>query len=244
MANRTKVSSTERAIFAMLDPKALKQIPYFSELGQESSILKELTMVAVEKKYENGQIIFLEGEKNEGLYYLVEGRIRIFKSGPGGREQILQLVGAGQLFNEVALLEGTPLPASAEALERSLIWIIPVSTILAVIEHEPAVARIIINDLARRVHQLTTLVADISLKQVTARVAKIILDQAEQGVILGVGISNQLTNQLTQQQMASMVGTVREMIGRALRTLQKAGAIEAKRGHIIIINVDKLRGFL
>jgi CRP/FNR family transcriptional regulator len=87
---------------------------------------------------------------------------------------------------------------------------------------------------------MTTLAADISLKHVTARIAKILLYQTDQDTIQGERITNEATTQLTQQQMAAMAGTVREMVGRSLRSMQTSGAIEARRGRILIKDVTKL----
>jgi len=228
----------------LLKIEFLRQIPYFAELDAANPSLLELAKFAREEKYERGQLIFMEGEMCQGLYYLFEGQIRIFKSEPGGREQILRIVGAGETFNEVALLDGKSLPASAEALTNSIVWLIPTEAVLKLLDLEPKVARAIMMNLANQLRQLTDLVAEISLKQVTARIARLLLEQAQSSPILGIGISKNVTSQFTQQQMASMAGTVREMVGRALRTLQKAGAIKAYRGHIIILDQDKLKRFL
>lgn len=228
----------------MVKTELLHKITYFAGLARAGETLAALAKTTLEEKYERGQLLFLEGDHCKGLYYLVEGKVRLFKSGPDGRELTLQMVVPGQTFNEVPVLDGAPAPDSAEALENSLVWIIPTEIVLQLVENEPAVARAVINDLATRMRNMTTLLGELTLKQVTSRVARILLSQIEQGAILGVGISNQLTTQMTQQQMASMAGTVREMVGRALRTLQKSGAIEARRGHIIIKDAARLRTFL
>ena len=221
----------------------VRLMPYFKDLT-DLSLLKEVAQAVKVESYERGQILFLEGDICRGLYYLASGQIRIFKSGAGGREQVLQLVNAGQTFNEVPVLDGESVPTSADALEPSLIWIVPTTLMLELIQREPLVARAILGDLASRLRYMTHLAGELSLKQVTARVAGILISQVEQEAILGIRISNKLTAQLTQQQMAAMAGTVREMVGRALRTLQKAGAIEPRRGHIIIKDVAKLQTFL
>ncbi len=228
----------------MVKTEFLRRISYFAGLERAGDVLASLAKATLEERYERGKLLYLEGDAGRGLYYLVEGQVRMFKSSPDGRELTLELIGPGQTFNEVAVLDGAPTPTSAEALEASLVWLIPTEIVLHLLETEPTVARAVVNDLASRMRHLTMLVGELSLKQVTARVAKILLSQVEQGAILGVGISNQLTTQMTQQQMASMAGTVREMVGRALRTLQKSGAIEPRRGYIIIKDAAKLQTFL
>lgn len=222
----------------------LQTIPYFAELAADNPVLTVVARDMVEERYEANQVIFLESEPFRGLFYVVEGRVRIYKSEPSGREQVLNIVMPGATFNDVPLFDGKSVPANAAALEPSLVWIIPTATMRFVLDSEPQVAQAANRILAARLRQLTTLIGEISLKQVTARVAKILVSQVEQEAILGTGISTAITNQLTQQQMAAMAGTVREMVGRALRTLQKQGAIEARRGHIIITDMEKLRTFL
>lgn len=227
-----------------MNVELLQKIPYFATLNRDNPALLELARAVSCEQYERGQLLFLEGDACRGIYYLAEGQVRLFKSEPGGREQVLQLVRTGATFNEVPVLDNGPVAVNAEALEPSVVWIIPTSVVLRLLDREPMVARAILSNLAAELRQLTGLVAEISLKQVTARVARILLDQLQPDNILGRGISNEVTAELTQQQMAAMAGTVREMIGRALRTLQRAGAIEAHRGHIIIKDAARLRSFL
>lgn len=228
----------------MLKTEALIQIPYLAPLRQNQQILTKIAKTLIEESYDAGQILFLEGEPCKGAYFLVQGRIRIFKSEPGGKEQVLRIIPPKATFNEVPVFDGGTTPASAEALEPSTVWILPCEVVVELMEQEPLVSRTIIKILATRLRQLTALVAEISLKQVTARVARLLLDYAEEEAVLGAGVSNQIVGQLTQQQMAAMAGTVRDMVGRSLRTIQKAGAIEAKRGYIIIKDSNKLRTFI
>lgn len=228
----------------MVKNELLVKIPFFAAVKPESKALQNLAQSVIEEKYETGQIIFLENEPCRGIYYVLEGAVRIFKSEPGGREQVLRLAGVGGTFNEVPVFDGGTSPASAEAIAPTTVWIIPGQAVLALMAAEPAVAQAITKILANRLRHLTTLIAEISLKHVTARVAKILLSQLENEPVLGVGISNQITGQLTQQQMASMAGTVRDMVGRALRTLQKSGAIEARRGYLIVKNRSILQEYL
>jgi CRP/FNR family transcriptional regulator len=221
----------------------IQRIPYFAELDQHNRALIELASASREERYEKEQILFLEGEVCRGMYYLVSGQARIFKSGTGGREQILRIAGPGSVFNDVPVLDGGPNPASVDALEACAVLILPTAAVQRLLDHEPAVVRAIMMNLASKLRQLTTLVGDISLKQVTSRVAKILLNQVEEGNHLESGLTNQVTTQMTQQQMAAMAGTVREMVGRALKTLESSGAIETRRSQVIIKDANKLEDF-
>ena len=142
------------------------------------------------------------------------------------------------------VLDGGIEPVTAQAMEVCRVWKMPGTSVLALLQHEPSVGAVFANRLANRLRTMSELVGDLSLRQVTARVAKILLEQAEQPSISGIGIASEITAQLTQEQMAALVGTVREVIGRALRQLQRTGAIEPWRGHIIIKDTNRLKTFL
>jgi CRP-like cAMP-binding protein len=224
----------------MLNLKLLQAIPYFSGLDPAGKALEQLLGGTSEEEFEQNQLLFLEGEPCQGLYFLVQGQVRIFKSGSRGKEQNLHLVWPGTTFNDVPALDGGVNPATAEALEPSSVLIVPIPLFQQLFESEPYVSRCLAFNYAARLRQMTTLAADISLKHVTARIAKILLYQTDQDTIQGERITNEATTQLTQQQMAAMAGTVREMVGRSLRAMQTSGAIEARRGRILIKDVTKL----
>ncbi|HEX2910270.1 MAG TPA: Crp/Fnr family transcriptional regulator [Chloroflexia bacterium] len=228
----------------MLKIEFLRKLPYFAGLEPDHQALAKLAAATVEEHYERGQLLFLEGETCRGLYYVQEGRVRVFKSGPEGKEQNLRLAGPGMTFNDVPVLDGGPNPASADALEPCTVWIVPTSAVQQLLDDEPEIAKAVIKIFANRMRHLTALIGDISLRQVTGRVARILLSQVEEDAIPGIGISNMVSSQMTQAQIASTAGTVREMVGRALKSMENAGAIEAHRGHIIIKDSQKLHSFL
>ncbi len=223
----------------MPDFDLLQKIPYFSELEPDGKALHTLQAGVIETVFEEKQLLYLEGEPSQGLYFLVEGQVRVFKSGSRGKEQNLQLVEPGTTFNDVPALDGGVNPASAQALEPSTVWVIPSALFQELFETEPGVSRHLARTYAARLRQMTTLAADISLKHVTARIAKILLNQTLQNSFPGKDLSNEVTAQITQQQMAAMAGTVREMVGRSLRSMESSGIIEARRGYILI--KDKLK---
>ena len=218
----------------MLNLNLLQKIPYFAGLDPKGTAIHKLQAGTTEAEFEEKQLLFLEGEASQGLYFLAEGQIRVFKSGSRGKEQNLNLVRPGTTFNDVPALDGGVNPASAQALEPSLVLIIPTSLFQELFETEPAVSRCLAHNYAARLRQMTTLAADISLKHVTARIAKILLNQTRQETFEGEDLNNEVNAQLTQQQMAAMAGTVREMVGRSLRSMESSGAIEARRGYIRI----------
>ncbi len=202
---------------------ALKAQPYFKALDQAA--LERLARTLIERKYEKDETVFLEGEPCQGLYIVREGSVRIFKLSPEGREQVLAITRAGGSFNEVAVFDRGPNPANVSAAEETVLWIVPQAAILDLIEHNPAVALAVIRNLGTRLRHLVGLVEDLSLRQVSARLAKLLLETA----------SGQ-AKPMTQHEMAARLGTVREMIGRSLHQMEVRGLIRMERGRIVILD--------
>lgn len=210
---------------------ALRAQPYFKSLNDEK--LAELAQSLIERSYEKDEVIFLEGEPCQGLYIVRVGTVKIFKLSPEGREQILTYVHAGGSFNEVAVFDGGPNPANVSSVERTTLWIVPRQAIIRLIQERPDVALAIIQNLGIRLRHLVGLVEDLSLRQVSARLAKLLLESA----------SGQ-RRALTQQEMAAQLGTVREMIGRSLRTLEARGFIRIEHGKVVILDREGLEKML
>ena len=169
------------------------------------------------------------------LHYVRSGLVKVYKTSPGGKDQVLRLIAAGNTFNDVPALDGGPNPASVSALEPSTIYVISRAELRKLILTRPEVAEAVVRTLANALRHLVSLVEDLSLHHVTARVAKILLDQeasARQG---------QYVYRLTQQEMAALAGTAREVVGRALKELEAAGAIEMRQGRAVVVNPERLR---
>lgn len=210
----------------------LRSLPYFSSLSQAE--IERVERAAVERTYERGEVLFVEGEPSPGLYAVKSGMVRIFKSSPEGREQVLLVARAGDSFNDIPVFDGGPNPASAAALERSAVVIVPCETVLSLVGHCPP-AMAVLKMFASRLRYLNTLVSDLSFRSVISRLAKVLLEVAVQSG------GPTPPPRLTQEEMAAMVGTVRDVIGRALRLLEKEGAIKLQRQRIVVVNPERLR---
>lgn len=211
-----------------VETEALRQISLFATLGADD--LAHVAALTVERQAERGDLILLEGEMGGALYYVRTGLVKVFKTSAGGKEQVLRLISAGHTFNDVPALDGGPNPASAAALETSIIYAIPRSALRQLITTRPEVAAAVVRTLAGALRHLVGLVEDLSLRHVTARVAKLLLDQE----------TASQPYHLTQQEMAALVGTAREVVGRALRDLEIAGAIEMHQGRAVVLNRERL----
>ena len=217
-----------------VDPTTLRRIPVFSALGPDD--LARVAAMTVERTLQRGDIVILEGDRAGALYYVREGLIKIFKTSPEGREQVLRLIGPGNTFNEVPALDGGPNPASAAAMQPTTVYAVASADLRRLIVERPDVAVGAVRALADALRHLVALVEDLSFRHVTARVARILLDQEA-----ATSDHTQGARRLTQQEMAAMAGTAREMVGRALKELEAAGAIEMRQGHAIVTDVERLR---
>lgn len=216
-----------------IDVEMLRQIPLFARLSPDD--LAHVAAMTVERRYDRGDLILLEGELGGALHYVYAGLVKVFKTSAGGKEQVLRLIAAGQTFNDVPALDGGPNPASAAAMEPSIVYVMQRAELRKLIMTRPEVAQAVVQTLASALRHLVTLVEDLSLRHVTARVAKILLEQeaSTQG--------GQHVYHLTQQEMAALAGTAREVVGRALKELEAAGAIEMQQGRAVVLNLERLR---
>lgn len=214
----------------------LERIPYFSGLSREER--EALGRGLFEKRVPKNEVLLWEGEPGNALYIVGSGRMKVFRTSAEGKEQVLRVMYPGDSFNEVPVFDGGPNPASAMALEDSVVFGIRREGMLRILRDYPQVSVNVIRVFSRRLRDLVALVEDLSFRNVTARLAKILLEHAvESG-------QESPERRLTQQQMAAMVGTAREMVGRSLKTLETMGAIRVERQKIVIVNREMLRRML
>lgn len=208
----------------------LKRLQTFGFLqGLDRDTLTDLAQRSVWKVFQPNAVIFWEGDQESNIYYLQYGSLKVLKSSPDGREQVLRFIGAGEMFNEVGVLAKRPNPATAVALEESGLWLIPRSALEEIVLAHPQTALQIIANMADKIIGLVTLAADLSLKSVEARFIKLMLDQAEGDLIE----RRRWTN---QTELAAHLGTVPDVLSRVIRELTKAGLIEMDKQHIRILN--------
>jgi CRP-like cAMP-binding protein len=209
----------------------LKNIPYFS--GVSLVELESISKIIFEKTANRGEIVLFEGEPAENLYFVASGVVKVFKTSVEGKEQILSIVRPGESFNDVSIFDGEPNPVSAQAMGPVLLYGIKKNEMEAIVQNHPQIAMNVIKVLVKRVRHLLSLVEDLSFKHVIGRVAKILVEH------IGGEISR--GRRLTQQEMAAMAGTAREVVGRSLKELEEAGAIKLDRHRIIITDKEALQ---
>jgi CRP/FNR family transcriptional regulator len=208
----------------------LAAIPYFK--GLPAADLHRVAAHAVIRAVRRGERVFEEGGRAEGLFIVMEGRVRLVRVSRGGREQVLHTEGPGATLGEVPLLDGGGYVATAIATQPSRLLYLPRAAVLDACRRHPDVALGIIRVLARRVRSFAGLVEQLSLKDLTARTAALLLAES----------AGRATFELTatRDELAGRLGTVRELVSRSLARLQKAGLVRVVGRRVTIVDARRL----
>jgi CRP/FNR family transcriptional regulator len=205
----------------------LQKTPYFA--GLDAAALRELAHLATWHEYAPGAVVFLEGEANTGLYSLHSGWVKVIKLSPDGREHVLRYFGPGEIFSEIGIFLARPNPATAIALEQSALWQLHRDVLRPLLVRHPAMLLQVVANMADRITYLAEMVANLSLHSVEVRLARLLLDAAPDGALVR-------QPWLTQAELAAHLGTVPDVLSRALRTLADAGLIRVERKQITILD--------
>lgn len=198
----------------------IANIPLFESLPRDQH--KNLAAIVSKQNFRRGQIIFSEGDEGRGFYVVVSGRVKIFKLSPEGKEQILHLFGPGEPFGEVSVFTGQHFPAYAEAIEESRVLFFPRDSFVDLIKKNPSLALNMLAVLSRRLRKFTMLVEELSLKEVSGRLATYLIYLGERG-----DEDDELVLDISKSQLASLLGTIPETLSRILAEMIRAGLIHS-----------------
>ncbi|MGH9326655.1 MAG: Crp/Fnr family transcriptional regulator [Terriglobia bacterium] len=223
---------------AILNPiDTLRRVAFFA--GLPSGELATLASHCAARRLAKDEILFSEGEACEGLFVVQSGAIKVFKMAESGREQVLGFDRAGSTVAELPLFDGGNFPASAAAVEDSTLLFLPKREFLDLCRRNSEVAFAVIRTLARRFRYLTTLVEELSLKEVSHRLARFLRDRAlEDGVRTRRGIEFPLQD--TNQEIAAEIGTVRDLVSRNLRRFVDRGILRLELRKVIVLDMPEL----
>lgn len=216
-----------------LSLELLASILYFQ--GLSAAELELVVSFCFERGFSRNEVILLEGEPCPGVFFVASGSVKVTKSSPEGRELVLRIMRKGESFNEVPVFDGGPNPATVVALEPTVLFGIPTEKMAALILKNPRVAMNVLAIFAQRLRHLVSLAEDLTFRNVMARLARVLLDNLARG---------EEGPRLTQQDLAALAGTAREMVSRSLRSLEGMGAIKMEGRHIHILNPEVLRQLL
>ncbi len=199
--------------------RQLAHIPLFQ--GLENGYLAQLARIAVKKFYRRGETVFSEGDPGIGFHIITTGRIKVFKTSPDGKEQILHIMSQGEPFGEVPVFTGQRYPANAEALTDTGTLFIPRDDFIALIRTEPSVALSMLSVLSMRLKRFAGLIEDLSLREVPARLAAYLLYVSERQ-----GGSDEVELEISKTQLAGVLGTIPETLSRILARMAREAVIE------------------
>jgi CRP/FNR family transcriptional regulator len=215
----------------------LKRCPLFAGLNERD--LKKIRSICLLKKVRKKEIIFSEGQEARGFYVTLSGKVKIYKVSPDGKEQILHVINAPDSFAEASLfLEGI-YPAFAEALSDSQLLFIPKKDFIHLIEKNPRLSLNMIASLSHFLRRFASLIEELSLKEVSSRVAKYLIDLSSKSS-KEEEPPKEVDLDLSKTQLASKLGTISETLSRTLAKMRSQGMIDVKRDRILILNRNAL----
>lgn len=222
---------------AVVDPfTVLSKVPLFADLSEEE--LHDLAHRTVKHHVRSGDVIFHEGDPCEGFYVVENGEVKIFKTAPSGREQVLTVDRAGNSIAEIPVFDGGPYPASAQATLDTTLLFVSKREFRALILGHPEVGLKVLKNTGSRLRRLVALIEELSFTTVRSRLMLLLVRLArtegrhtERGTEVALPVN---------QDIASQIGTVRELVSRNLSRLQAEGLIRVDGKHVVIADLDAL----
>lgn len=216
----------------------LKKIYLFSGLGDKD--LENLAQIAISRNFPRETTIFWEGKESLGFYILIKGLVKLVKSSWDGKEYILRLVSPGETMGEAAVLAESSYPVSAISLEDSQTLFFPKADFLNLLTASPRLARNMMATMSHLLYHLTRQLEDLSLKEVSARLAKYLLERCEENHgKVAKGLSFDLP--VTKTHLAAYLGTISETLSRTLARFKVLGVIQVDKSRITIGDPELLK---
>jgi CRP-like cAMP-binding protein len=219
---------------------SLRRTALFGELEEPG--LRALAERAIERHLARDEVLFIKGEKARGLFVIVSGALRAVRDGIDGREQVIHVERAGATIAELPVFDDKPYPSTVLAEEEAVVLFLDKREVQKLCLEHPQIALSALKLLAGRLRKCAELVETLSLRDVDQRLARWLLTEAKSR---GTRTNEQLeiTLRLTHQQIASRIGSVREVVSRALARLQQNGLIKVEGRSITISNEEALTSF-
>jgi CRP/FNR family cyclic AMP-dependent transcriptional regulator len=215
--------------------RVLQSLKHFECLPEITC--RAIATSAMYRRFDAGQVIYVEGEPAASVYILEQGWVKDTRMNREGREQAMMFLRPVDLFGDIGVFTDATYPGTTTALEVVEVWAIPAGTLIEQINQFPDLAVAIIHNLGKRVLHYINLVEDLSLRNVEARLANTLLRNAEN--LDGYLVVPRQT-WTTFDEMAVRLGTVRDVLGRALKTLEAEALLKVEKNRIILCNPARL----
>lgn len=214
-----------------------RSVPIFAHLSDDT--LAEVASGFHTKIYSRHQFLFWEGDEASCFYVVAAGRVRIFKTSDQGREFTFFIAMARQAFDFPPLFDNQPHPLSAAALSDARVYQAPRAFVQDMMRRHPPLQHALGQALSLSTRRIANIAADLALTDVTTRLARLLIYSSQsEGRATDEGIL--LTLDLSQSEIAHLLGTAREVVSRSFRTLERQGLVERRRQGILIRNPDHL----
>jgi CRP/FNR family transcriptional regulator, cyclic AMP receptor protein len=221
-----------------VDPEILKQAPLFTGLEDEAATELSETMGTV--RLNKGEVLFHEGDSGDRLYVVVSGKVKLGRSGSAGRENLLAVLGPGQMFGELSLFDPGPRSSTATAVTSCEIRTLEHDELMSWLAGRPEVAQGLLGQLAARLRRANDVVADLVFSDVPGRVAKALLDLSSRfGRVADDGVH--VHHDLTQEELAQLVGASRETVNKALADFASRGWLRLEARSVVLMDVERLK---
>jgi CRP-like cAMP-binding protein len=209
----------------------LASVPLFSRLSTDER--RGFAALSREQRYPRGALIVRQGDPGDALYVVRSGTVKVAIVGDDGREVILDTLGQGAHFGELALIDGRPRSAHVVAVDPAVLLVLRREDFRREVERQPRVAWALLEELSRRLRDADEKITGLVLLDVPGRVARLLLDRA-------TGTPPTIERAPTHEMMAQMIGASRETVSRAMRELQDAGLIEVERRTVRVVDIEGL----
>jgi CRP-like cAMP-binding protein len=200
----------------------LRRNIYFDDLPDE--MLMEIARHMQLREFERGEVLFWEGDSYTSLHIIEEGSVKLYRISSQGRQYIIRVLQEGDTCNEVPAFDGGTNPVNVEALEKSKVWVIEGERLRVLVKSHPDFALKVMSNFGKNLRGLVRMVSEMAFYQVTNRLARLISELPDE----------EPRPHLTQEQLAAQLGTVREVVGRSLKELERSGAIRIEDRRIYI----------
>jgi CRP/FNR family transcriptional regulator len=218
----------------------LRRVPLFSELSDAE--LSGVADVAIPRSYPKGVRVFHEGDTSDACYIVRNGDLRVTREHPDGRAIALATLGPGDIFGELAMLDGEARSASVEALSECDLLALPARDVRRLLAATPETTVKLVVALVRRLREANERIARQSFQTVPSRVAGVLSQLIAEEAPLEA--RDGVTIQMTQADLAQLAGTSRESVSRFLATLERAGVVRVGRGRVTVLEPRRLRGYI
>jgi CRP/FNR family cyclic AMP-dependent transcriptional regulator len=216
----------------------LSRAPLFEGLTARDA--DELRSCAATVELKRGERLFSEGDEGDKLYVVLDGKIKLTRAAPDGRENLLSVHGPGEMFGELSLFDPRPRTSSAAAVTDSRLVALAHDVLRTWLKDRPDVSMHLLRALAQRLRRINDVKADLVFTDVPGRVAKALLDLADRfGEIERNGI--QVHHDLTQEELAQLVGASRETVNKALADFAARGWLQLQGKSVLLLDPDRLR---